>query len=237
MTLLRQAHSNKYTRRYNTIVCEKCGKEYKYRHKCEYTCECGRSFTSKQSYVAHCGHCGIHLGHDPTDNFGKSRSWAKGKTKDTDDRLKRRSELQKANPSMSFLGKKHTEETRKKMSERARVTASEHRNGWKAGNNRVPNKYELFAEQFLLNNGISFQKEYVLPHSKLGNPNGSYYQLDFLIDGSIDLEIDGSANNCDHDSKRDQYISKLYTVHRINHNDSIEQLEAGLNSFISTLRN
>lgn len=226
----------KYTRRYNTIVCKKCGKEYKYRHKCEYTCECGRSFTNYQAYVGHCGHCKTHLGYDPKDRFGESRSWAKGKTKDTDERIKRMSERQKDNPTRSFLGRRHTEETRKKMSDSAKITASEHRNGWKAGDNRIPNKYEQFAEKFLIERGIQFQKEYVLPHAKVGNQSGHYYQLDFLVDGSIDLEIDGSAHNADHDTIRDQYISKLYTIHRINHNDSIEQLEAGLKSFISNLR-
>lgn len=236
MTLLRQAHSNKYTRRYNTIVCEKCGKEYKISHQCEYTCECGRSFTKLQSYVGHCGHCKTHLGHEPTDNFGESRSWAKGKTKETDDRIRRMSERQRANPNMSFLGRHHTEETRRIMSEKARVTARKHRNGWKSGNNRVPNRFESFAEQFLIDNGVSFEKEVVIPQSLLGK-QGSYYQLDFLINNEIDLEIDGSAHNVSHDATRDQYISKLYTVHRISHNDSIEQLEAGLNSFISTLRN
>lgn len=82
------------------------------------------------------------------------------------------SERLKENPANTFLGKKHTAETRKKMSEKAKVTAREHRNGWKAGNNRMPNKYELFAEQFLIANGVTFKKEYVLPHSKLGNPKG-----------------------------------------------------------------
>ena len=140
------------------------------------------------------------------------------------------------NPNNSFLGKKHTEEAKKKMSDKARITASEHRNGWKAGDNKIPNKYELFAEQFLISNGISFRKEYVLPHSKIGNPSGHYYQLDFLINDSIDLEIDGTAHTDERDSKRDKYVSNLYTVHRINHNDSMEQLEAGLNSFLLTLR-
>ena len=235
--LLRQAHSNKYTRRYNTIVCEKCGKEYKHRHKCEYTCKCGKTFDKYQSYVAHCGHCSTHLGYKPAPRNKGQAPWCKGKTKETDERLRKVSEFFKQHPNNAFLGKTHTDEARRKMSEKAKITASEHRNGWKAGNNKVSNKYEQFAEKFLIENGVQFQKEFVLPHSKLGNPAGSYYQLDFLIDNSIDLEIDGSSHKIDHDSKRDQYISKLYTVYRINHNDSIEQLEAGLNSFISILRN
>lgn len=236
MTLLRQAHSNKYTRRYNTIVCEKCGKEYKHKHQCEYTCKCGKTFEKKQSYVSHCGHCKIHLGYDPPKRNRSGTSWIKGRTKETDESVRRMAEHHKQNPSRAFLGRKHSEETRRIMSEKARVTAKEHRNGWKSGNNRVPNRFELFAEQFLIDKGVAFEKEVVIPQSLLGK-QGSYYQLDFLINNEIDLEIDGSAHNVSHDAIRDQYISKLYTVHRISHNDSIEQLEAGLNSFISTLRN
>lgn len=227
--------SRKYTRRYSTIICEKCGKEFKYSHQCEYVCECGRCFTKLQSYVAHCGHCRIHLGHEPTDNFGESRSWASGKTKETDERIMRMSKRQSERTTKSFLEKHHTEETKKIMSEKARITAREHRNGWKSGNNRIPNRFESFAEQFLIDNGISFEKEVVVPQSLLGK-KGSYYQLDFLVNNEIDLEIDGSAHDTDHDAVRDQYISKIYKVHRIDHNDSIEKLKLGLSQFIASLR-
>lgn len=132
---------------------------------------------------------------------------------------------------MSFLGRKHTDVTRKIMSEKARFNASNHRNGWKAGDNRVPNGYELFTEQFLSSKGIKFKKEFVVPQSLLGK-KGSYYQLDFLIDDKIDLEIDGSSHNRDHDQIRDYYVGKLYQVYRISHNDSIEQLESKLDEFV-----
>lgn len=38
-----------------------------------YKCECGRIFEKSQSFIGHCGHCEIHLGHPPADNFGDSR--------------------------------------------------------------------------------------------------------------------------------------------------------------------
>ena len=44
-----------------------------------YECKCGRKFEKKQSYVAHCGHCEIHLGHPPKDRFGESRRSNLGK--------------------------------------------------------------------------------------------------------------------------------------------------------------
>ena len=47
-----------------------------------YKCKCGREFEKRQSYVSHCGHCKVHLGRDPIDRFGDSR------TKMTDKRIK-----------------------------------------------------------------------------------------------------------------------------------------------------
>lgn len=60
-------------------ICSKCGKEYKYLHHCEYVCKCGKSFTSRQSYISHCGHCKENLGRDPKDRFGESRKSNLGK--------------------------------------------------------------------------------------------------------------------------------------------------------------
>lgn len=191
-------------------------------------------FTNKQSYSAHCGHCKTRLGHIPEDRFGDARAWAKGKTKETDDRILRMSERLKKHPPMSFLGSKHTDKSKQIMSEKARVNAKNHRNGWKAGNNKIPNKYEVFAEQFLSEKGIHFQREFIVPQSLLGK-KGSYYQLDFLINGKIDLEIDGSSHSDNHDRIRDHYVGKLYQVYRIEHNDSLEQLESKLNQFLHSM--
>lgn len=47
-----------------------------------YECECGRTFEKRQSYVAHTGHCEIHLGYKPKDRFGDARAWRRGLTKD-----------------------------------------------------------------------------------------------------------------------------------------------------------
>ena len=145
------------------------------------------------------------------------------------------SERLKLTPNRSFLGRKHSDETRLIMSEKARTTAKEHRNGWKAGDNRIPNIYEKFTEKFLIEHGVQFEKEYVVPQSLLGK-HGSYYQLDFLINNEIDLEIDGSSHNVEHDQIRDCYVGKLFRIHRIAHSDSLEELENGLKQFILTLR-
>lgn len=44
-----------------------------------YVCKCGREFEKSQSYVAHCGHCKVHLGREPDDRFGESRRSNLGK--------------------------------------------------------------------------------------------------------------------------------------------------------------
>lgn len=198
-----------------------------------YRCKCGREFEKKQSYVAHCGHCSIHLGRDPVDRFGDSRAWSRGRTKDTDERVLRNAQKNQEHPG-NFLGHTHKDETKRVISEKARYNAKHHRNGWKAGSSKIPNKYEEFTEQFLQSRGIKYSREFVVAQSLLGK-KGSYYQLDFLVNDYIDLEIDGSSHDNFHDSERDHYVSKLYQVYRINHNDSIEELEIKLNKFVSTV--
>lgn len=40
-----------------------------------YICECSREFTNKQSFVAHCGHCEIHLGYKPKWRGANINDW------------------------------------------------------------------------------------------------------------------------------------------------------------------
>lgn len=204
-----------------------------------FICECGREFTKSQSLYSHQSHCKIHLGdrYDPERhrgwNVGESRAWAKGKTKDTDPGLRAISEKLKGREG-TFKGHHHSEEFKHRQSENARYNAKHHLNGWKSGSSKVPNKYEEFTEQFLISNDVPYRREVTVPQSILGK-KGSYYQLDFLINESIDLEIDGSSHDKVHDSERDSYISKLYKVYRIQHFDSIDQLEYELTKFISSI--
>lgn len=117
-----------------------------------YKCVCGREFEKSQSYVAHCGHCKIHLGYEPEDRIGSARAWNKGKTKETDPRIAAISKKNSENhqgESATFYGKKHKPSTKAVMAEKARYNAQNHLNGWKAGNNRIPNKYEKFTEEYL----------------------------------------------------------------------------------------
>lgn len=209
-----------------------------------FVCECGREFSKSQSYYAHCSHCKIHLDdrydeykHNPAFRIpDKKRAWAKGHTmqEDTPQGEALRSTSEKNKGKKPFLGHTHSEEFKKAQSVRARYNASNHINGWKAGSSKIPNKYETFAENFLKDHDVPYAREVVVPQSLLGK-KGSYYQLDFLVSGKIDLEIDGSSHNGDIDKIRDSYVCKLYEVYRINHNDSMEVLETLLNRFLECL--
>lgn len=210
-------------------------------HIGHFVCECGREFEKSQSLYAHQGRCKIHLGdrYDPEKhkgwNVGDARAWSRGKTKETNDSVAKMSNSLAnyyAIHGGSFKGKKHTDEFKSAQSERIKYIATSHMNGWKAGNNKIPNKYEIFTENFLKEKNIPYKKEVVVPQSLLGK-KGSYYQLDFLINDIIDLEIDGTSHNKEHDDIRDKYVGKLYKVYRINHNDSLSKLEESLLEFLS----
>lgn len=131
----------------------------------------------------------------------------------------------------SFYGRHHTEETKKTIAERARYNAKNKLNGWKSGSNKIQNKYELFTWNFLKSNNIDAIPEYVVPNGH------SYYQLDFLVNGNIDLEIDGSGHNFAGDEKRDLFIKnkKHFEIYHIRHNDSIDELKIKLNQFINSI--
>lgn len=194
---------------------------------------------------AHQGRCKVHLG-DRYDaekhkgwNVGDARAWSRGLTKDTNDSVRNGAEALKlyyeSNPA-SFTGQHHTEETKAIIADHARENAKNHLNGWKAGNNRIPNQYEQFTADFLQDNSISYLPEVTVKQSELGCGR-SYYQMDFLVNGSIDLEIDGSSHSATHDVIRDKAISKKFTVYRIQHHDSIDELEQKLQEFIDVLPN
>lgn len=208
-----------------------------------FVCECGREFEKSQSLYAHQGKCKIHLGdrYDPDKHkgwdVGDARAWSRGKTKNNNESLNKMSksleEYYKINGG-AFKGKKHTEQFKNGQSKRAKYNAVNHLNGWKAGNNKIPNRYEIFAENFLKSNNIPYKREVVIPQSQLGK-KGSYYQLDFVVNGNIDLEIDGTSHDKEHDNIRDKYVGKLFKVYRINHGDSLSTLEKLLYEFLRSI--
>lgn len=209
-----------------------------------YKCECGAEYDSVSKFGGHCAHCRVHLGHDPIDCFGDGGRWSKGRTKHNDERIARMADRRKqliadGKIKAPFSGRTHSEETKRKMSKSATVVANEHRNGWEGGDSRVQNKYELFTEAFLRDNNISYESEVSVKQSEFGK-KGSYYQFDFLINGEIDLEIDGTSHLPEsrklHDVERDSYVEKKFTVYRIQHNDNMDVLEAELKKFLQYLQ-
>lgn len=208
-----------------------------------YKCECGREFSTTSSYAGHCSHCATHLGREPEDHFGDRRAWSRGKTKDTDERVARaaaqqRERIATGEQRKPFVGMTHSEETKRKMSISARRVAKEGRNGWKCGDSHAQNQYELSTAEFLTEHGIEFKSEVNIPQSVLGK-QGSYYQLDFLIDDAIDLEIDGTIHLTNqqkaHDIERDFFVSKRYQVYRIQHYNSLDVLAQKLVEFLNML--
>lgn len=207
-----------------------------------FICECGREFTKPQSLYAHQGQCKIHLGdryvkekHYARCRIGDRSGWAKGLTKETDPRVKACADAIRGRPG-TFTGHTHSKETRQMMSIRARYNAKHHLNGWKSGDNRVPNKYEQFTIEFLDSHHISYEREVPVNRSSVDMSQKGYYQLDFIINNTIDLEIDGSSHNVEHDRCRDDVIQQKYVVYRIQHHDSIETLEKKLFEFLEFIQ-
>lgn len=90
--------------------------------------------------------------------------------------------------------------------------------GWTTRN--IRSYAELFWERVLTNNQIKYEPEYVVKKSDIGiNESGCYF-LDFLIDGYIDLEIDGKQHQYEdrkeHDILRDERLqANGFVIYRI----------------------
>lgn len=95
--------------------------------------------------------------------------------------------------------------------------------GW--ASRKIISYPEKFWMEVLKNNNIDYSFNHVVKKSELGveNDNSNYF-LDFLIDGNIDLEIDGKqhkyADRVESDKVRDELLSKNgYTVYRVEWNE------------------
>ena len=95
----------------------------------DYSCVCGRSFEKANSLNAHYSHCLVHRGGIPgIDRFDKRRGWAKGLTKETDERVRKF--------SITLTGKKYfwTKERREDLSRKMKGKSGGYRentNRWK----------------------------------------------------------------------------------------------------------
>lgn len=154
------------------IVCSICGKEFsKYGIKNHISV----THEGKIHYVNHGGMKG-------------KRGWSKGKTKFDDARLKKLSEkLSKYRKGK--VGAKHSDETKKKISEAMKRAHHEGR-AWNIGKSRWNNE-PSYPEQFIMNaiNLNLINQDYIREH-----PIG-IYSIDFAwVNDKLAVEIDGEQH-------------------------------------------
>lgn len=90
--------------------------------------------------------------------------------------------------------------------------------GWTT--RKIRSYAELFWEKVLKNNKLQYESEYVIKKTDIGIDENGCYFLDFLIDGCIDLEIDGKQHQYEerkeHDMLRDERLRTVgFIIYRI----------------------
>lgn len=125
--------------------------------------------------------------------------------------------------SISSRGRVVSPSTRRKISEALRLSHKEGRNkGWISRN--IHSYAEEFWKSVLDNNSINYIQEFKVLKSSIGAPGGGCYFLDFLLEGNVDLEIDGKQHyelsRKEHDKIRDSYLESAgFKVYRIKYKD------------------
>ena len=188
----------KFNDKTNKYVCPKCSKEY-----------------SKHGISAHFwrNHTEEGRNFDPNKGIkdGTRVAWNKGLTEETDERVRKyvktlRKRIKNKEIVPSFLGKKHSEETKKKISESRKNFLFEHpeKVPYKLNHSSKQSFPEKFFETVFINNGIVFEKEFYA--------NG--YWLDFCFNKTFYVEIDGEQHYLDkrivkHDKVRTTRLTEL----------------------------
>jgi len=171
----------KFNEETNKYICPECGKEYsKYgigNHFWRNHTEEGRKFNPNKGYID-----------------GTRVAWNKGLTEDTDERVRKgretlRKKLKNGEIENWWLNRKHSEETKKKISESRKKYLLEHpeKVPYKLNHSSKQSFPEKFFETVFINNGISFEKEFYT--------NG--YWLDFCFNKTFYVEIDGEQHYLD----------------------------------------
>ena len=147
---------------------------------------------------------------------GETKTWNKGLTKETDDRVKMSAEKRVYNIKYGNTiphSTPHTEETKKLISKKRieYLAANPDKVPYLLNHySKGPSYPEKYFRQILDNNNITYETE-----KRIG-----LYSLDFCI-GSIDLEIDGEQHYVDErivksDIKRTEYLQQIgYAIIRI----------------------
>lgn len=111
-----------------------------------------------------------------------------------------------------IVSKNSSEKKSTASSELQHKLLAEHRHvGWQSRSNK--SYAEQFWQNVLDNNDIGYDDEYVVHKRDLGVDDASNYFLDFLIDGFIDLEIDGKQHGYEERAESDKERDRLLKLH------------------------
>lgn len=154
---------------------------------------------------------GNGITHNPNAGYMNGRiAWNKGLTKDTNASVASAAQLMKGK-SPSIKGKTHSIESRKKMSESAKIAFAKGIHAtWKT-RKKLQSYPEKYTEKKLIESGItSYVKEF--PITVRGEK--TTYFLDFYFENMcIDLEIDGGTHRFteikEKDKNRDEYLLSI----------------------------
>lgn len=161
----------------------------------KYICECGKQWDYYQSLNAHYSHCLIHRkGKKPIDRFGEkfgnSRAWSKGLTKETDERVKRISQLS-SKTRTGVKRKPLSVEHKQKIS----LKMTENNNGY------VKTKYfDVFSKY--QNKIVKVQGSWELKYAEFLNKNN----INWIRDRKINLRYKKSDNDYYHTYYPDFYL-------------------------------
>lgn len=183
--MLENLKFNKETDKY---ICPYCGKEYAKNgighHIWRKHTEEGQKFDPNKGYK--------------TKN---RKAWNKGLTKETDERVRKSWETLKEKfknniIEPSFLGRKHSEETKKKISDSRKNFLLNHpeKVPYKLNHSSKQSYPETYFEDFLINHNIDYEKEKC----------ACGYWLDFCFGGKYYIEIDGEQHYLPKSIERDK---------------------------------
>lgn len=218
----------KFNEETNKYICPECGREY-----------------SKNGIGSHYWRNHTEEGQkfDPNCNReyikGARVAWNKGLTKETDERVRKygltTSERYRNHINIPpSLGKPHSEETKRKISESRKKYLLEHpeKVPYKLNHSSKQSFPEKFFETVFINNGIVFEKEFYT--------NG--YWLDFCFNKTFYVEIDGEQHYLDkriveHDKIRTTRLTEsgFKCIERVRWSEFQKLDKDGQKEFISTL--
>ena len=163
-----------------------------------FKCECGKEFEKHQSLNAHKSWCKCNH-QDSEIKMKRGRAWSKGQTKETNEAVKRiadtiKQRINEGSIIPSFTDKKHTDETKKQMSESRSKYIEEHNNYglhwfeiWNGSRMvKIQGTWELKVANWLNDKGIKWDRTRILY-----NKNRHYTPDFYLPEHKCYIEVKG----------------------------------------------